>query len=134
MRLDKWLWAARFFKTRALAVEAIERGRVEVGGQIAKASRELRVGDAIRILQPPAPVRAVTVLGLSMVRGPAPEAQALYAETEASRAAHAAWVEARRLAPEPEAARDAGRPTKRQRRALDTERWQRWSASIDDPR
>jgi len=131
MRLDKWLWAARFFKTRALAVEAIERGRIEVGGQVAKPSRELHVGDALRLVQAPAPAREIAVLGLSMIRGPAPAAQALYAETEASLAARAAWVEARRLAPEPEAARDDGRPTKRQRRELDAERWQRWSASID---
>jgi len=134
MRLDKWLWAARFFKTRALAVEAIERGRIEVGGQAAKASRELRVGDTLRLVQPPAPARELAVLGLSMVRGPAAAAQALYAETEASLAARAAWIEARRLAPEPEAARDDGRPTKRERRELDAERWQRWSASIDDSR
>jgi ribosome-associated heat shock protein Hsp15 len=132
MRLDKWLWAARLFKTRALAVEAIERGRVEVGGQIAKASRELHAGDVLRLVQPPAPARELTVLGLSMTRGPAAVAQTLYAETEVSVAARAAWAEARRLAPEPEAVRDDGRPTKRERRELDSERWQRWSASIDD--
>jgi len=84
VRIDQWLWAARFFKTRSLAKQAIETGRVEVDGQRVKASRAVREGDALRILRGDARF-AVQVLGLSTVRGSAPVAQALYAETEASK-------------------------------------------------
>lgn len=86
VRLDLWLWAARFFKTRSLARQAIDTGKVEVGGQRAKASRALRVGDGLRIARGEE-IFEVAVLGLSDSRGPANVAQALYAETEASRAA-----------------------------------------------
>ena len=83
MRLDKWLWAARFYKTRGLAVEDIDKGRVQVNGQAAKRSRELRVGDRVSLRQGERGeiAREVRVLGLSEVRGPAPVAQLLYAET-----------------------------------------------------
>ena len=82
MRLDKWLWAARFYKTRALAVDDIDKGRVQVNGQAAKPSREVRVGDRVALRQGSAARRARgQVLGLSDVRGPAPVAQALYEET-----------------------------------------------------
>ena len=121
IRLDKWLWAARFYKTRALAAEEIGRGRVSVNGQLAKASRELRVGDRI-VLRQDAVERTVDLLGLSSVRGPAPVAQALYAETPESLAL--------RLGTEPADAIEQGRPTKRNRRQLAD--WQRWSASADD--
>ena len=84
VRIDQWLWAARFFKTRSLAKQAIETGRVEVDGQRVKASRAVREGDALRILRGDARF-AVQVLGLSTVRGSAPVAQALYAETEESK-------------------------------------------------
>jgi ribosome-associated heat shock protein Hsp15 len=133
-RLDKWLWAARFFKTRALAVDAIERHRVAVSGAPAKPGREVHIGDSLRLTLPGAPPRDVTVVALSSLRGPATVAQALYAETAESLASRAAWAEARRMAPEPAAARTEGRPTKRERRELDDtrERWQRWSATIDD--
>jgi ribosome-associated heat shock protein Hsp15 len=133
-RLDKWLWAARFFKTRALAVEAIERHRVTVNDAPAKAARDVRIGDTLRLRLPAAPPREITVVALSSLRGPASVAQALYRETAESLAARAAWAEARRLAPEPAAGRTEGRPTKRERRELDTTsaRWQRWSATIDD--
>jgi len=129
VRLDKWLWAARFFKTRALAAEEIGRGRVSVNGQVAKASRELRVGDRI-VLRQGALERTVHLLALSSVRGPAPVAQALYAETPASLAARLAAAEARRLGAEPATTIEQGRPTKRDRRRLAD--WQRWSASADD--
>ena len=129
IRLDKWLWAARFYKTRALAAEEIGRGRVSVNGQLAKASRELKVGDRIVLRQGPVE-RTVDLLGLSSVRGPAPVAQALYAETPESVAARLQAAEARRLGTEPADAIEQGRPTKRNRRQLAD--WQRWSASADD--
>ncbi|HSQ71153.1 MAG TPA: RNA-binding S4 domain-containing protein [Rubrivivax sp.] len=129
VRLDKWLWAARFFKTRALATEEVGRGRVSVNGQAAKASRELKVGDRI-VLRQGAVERTVDLLALSNVRGPAPVAQALYAETPQSIAARLAAAEARRLGAEPASSIEQGRPTKRDRRQLAS--WQRWSASADD--
>ena len=86
VRLDLWLWAARFFKTRALAKQAIETGKVEVGGQRAKPSRSVRPGDALVILRGEERFH-VEVAGLSDVRGPASVAQALYVESDASRAA-----------------------------------------------
>lgn len=128
-RLDKWLWAARFFKTRALAMEAIDRGRILVGGQAAKPSREVHVSDEIEIRDPGGLSRTVSVLGLSDVRGPAPVAQRLYAETEASRAAREAALNLRRMGVEPALAHTAGRPTKRDRRELAD--WDRWSATWD---
>ncbi|WP_322470544.1 RNA-binding S4 domain-containing protein [Hydrogenophaga sp. SNF1] len=130
VRLDKWLWAARFFKTRALSAEAIDKGRVSVNGQAAKASREPRVGDTIEFRQGNE-ARVVTVKGLSAVRGPAPVAQQLYEETPASVARRLAAAEQRRLAPEPALSQPMGRPTKRDRRTLKD--WgDRWSASLDD--
>jgi ribosome-associated heat shock protein Hsp15 len=129
VRLDKWLWAARFYKTRALASDEIGRGRVLVNGQLAKASRELKAGDRVRLRQG-AIERTVDVLGLSTNRGPAPVAQALYAETPDSLASRAKAAESRRLAAEPADAIEQGRPTKRDRRRLSD--WQRWSASIDN--
>jgi len=129
VRLDKWLWAARFFKTRALAAEAVERGRVEVNGQTTKPARELKRGDRLRLRHGP-DERTVEVLALSVVRGPAPVAQTLYAETEESLTRRQAQAEARRLAAEPAMSIEQGRPTKRDRRQL--AQWQRWSASVDD--
>ncbi|MBB5205959.1 ribosome-associated heat shock protein Hsp15 [Inhella inkyongensis] len=129
MRLDKWLWAARFFKTRALAVEAVERQRVQVNGQGAKPGRDVRVGDRIALTQT-GWVREVEILGLSLARGPAPVAQALYRDSEASLRAAAEYAERRRLAPEPAATIEQGRPTKRDRRAL--QEWDRWSAHLDE--
>lgn len=141
MRLDKWLWCARFYKTRSLAVEEIGRGRVTVNGSNAKASREIRVGDCIHLKQGNIP-KEVLVRGLSGMRGPAPVAQQLYEETAQSIATREQLAEQRRLAPEPAealAALHTGRPTKRDRREIDrarrdnSERWgDRWSASIDD--
>lgn len=129
VRLDKWLWAARLFKTRALAAEEIGRGRVSVNGQVAKASRELRPGDRI-VLRQGAVERTVDLLTLSTFRGPAPVAQLLYAETPESIAARLKAAEARRLGAEPANAIEQGRPTKRDRRKLVD--WRRWSASAED--
>ena len=129
LRLDKWLWAARFCKTRALATDEIGKGRVRVNEQVVKPARELKVGDRVELRQGVV-LRTVVVRGLSAVRGPAPVAQALYEETPASIAAREAVAERRRLAPEPAAAIDQGRPTKRDRRQLAD--WNRWSARADD--
>ncbi len=129
MRLDKWLWAARFYKTRALAVDEINLGRVRVGGQPVKPARDVRVGDLLSI-RIGTLAREVEVKGLSPQRGPAPQAQALYAETPASITAREAAAEARRLAPEPADSIAQGRPTKQDRRRLAD--WDRWSASLDD--
>ena len=142
MRLDKWLWCARFYKTRSLAVEEIGKGRVTVNQANAKASREIRVGDTIHLRQSSIP-KEVMVRGLSGMRGPAPVAQQLYEETATSLATRAELAEQRRLAPEPAASLallHTGRPTKRDRRDIDRVRedhrstgWgDRWSASIDD--
>ena len=130
MRLDKWLWCARFYKTRALATEEIGRGRVTVNAQAVKAARELRVGDTVALRQGPV-ARTVVVRGLSAMRGPAPVAQQLYEETPGSIAARQQAAEQRRLAPEPAASLHEGRPTKRDRREM-TQWNDRWSASIDE--
>ena len=89
VRLDQWLWAARFFRTRALARQAVDTGKVELAGQRPKAARAIRAGEALRI-QRGEEVFEVLVRGVGDVRGPAPVAQALYAETEASRQAREA--------------------------------------------
>jgi ribosome-associated heat shock protein Hsp15 len=130
IRLDKWLWAARFFKTRALASEDIGHGRVAVNGQVAKASREVRLGELIELRQSGQSPREVFVRGLSAQRGPAPVAQLLYEETAASIARREAAALARRQGNEPAQTLEHGRPTKRNRRQLAD--WQRWSASVDD--
>lgn len=127
-RLDKWLWAARFFKTRSLASEEIAKGRVSVNGQVAKASREPKLGDLVELHQGDFR-RTVRVLGLSNERGPASVAQALYTETEASLALRAQQNEQRRLGIEPAQSIEQGRPTKRDRRQLAD--WQRWSATAE---
>lgn len=128
LRLDKWLWAARFYKTRALAVEEIARGRVELNGQPVKPARELRPGDLLRLRQGVV-LREVRVLALSTIRGPATVAQSLYEETPDSVAARERAAEARRLAPEPADTIAQGRPTKQDRRRLAD--WNRWSAEAD---
>lgn len=118
VRLDKWLWAARFYKTRSLAADEIGRGRVQVNDQLVKAARDVKLGDLITVRRGEAPM-TVLVLGLSNVRGPAPVAQTLYEETEESRLTREAAAERRRLAPEPAHDIAAGRPTKRDRREID---------------
>jgi ribosome-associated heat shock protein Hsp15 len=129
IRLDKWLWAARFFKTRSLAADEVERGRVSVNGQPAKPARELRVGDTVALRQGNVP-RTVVVAGLSAMRGPASAAALLYQETADSLAERERIAAQRRLAPEPATSIEQGRPTKRDRRQL--AQWNRWSATPDD--
>jgi ribosome-associated heat shock protein Hsp15 len=129
VRLDKWLWAARLYKTRSLAAEEVERGRVTLNGQDVKPARAVRPGDRLLVRQGTVR-RELVVRALSRVRGPAPQAQALYEETAQSLAARQQAAEARRLASEPALAIEQGRPTKRDRRRLAD--WQRWSASVDD--
>jgi ribosome-associated heat shock protein Hsp15 len=119
MRLDKWLWAARFFKTRTLAVEAIEGGRVSVNDDRAKPAKEIRVGDRLSIRRPPFEF-AIVVKDLSDKRGPATVAATLYEETIESRARRAVLAAEMKALPQP---RFKGRPTKKTRR--DYERWLR---------
>ncbi|TFZ04704.1 RNA-binding S4 domain-containing protein [Ramlibacter rhizophilus] len=133
LRIDKWLWAARFYKTRSLAAEEIGKGRVEVNGQQAKAAREVKAGDTVSIRHE-AVTRTVVVRGLSAQRGPAPVAQQLYEETADSMAGRERAAEQRRLAREPSLSIEQGRPTKRDRRDLEQVRrgWgDRWSAGLD---
>ena len=128
VRLDKWLWAARFYKTRSLATEEVAKGRVLLNGQPAKPSRDLKLGDRLR-LRIGTLERELLVRGISHLRGPAPQAQALYEETTESLAANLLAAERRRLAPEPALSLTQGRPTKQDRRAMAD--WDRWSASVD---
>jgi ribosome-associated heat shock protein Hsp15 len=135
VRLDQWLCAARFYKTRGLAADEVDKGRVHVNDQAAKPAKAVRVGDTVAIKRSGDPVvQVVQVLAVSKTRGSASIAQTLYAETPESASARSANKEQRRLAPEPAATITQGRPTKRDRRDMGqaTERWQRWSASIDD--
>ena len=129
VRLDKWLWAARLYRTRTLATQNVTLGRVEVNGAPAKPSRELHVGDRLTVQQ--AGYRQELVISkLAAQRGSATIARTLYEETAESLAARDHALQQRRLAPEPALSAEAGRPTKRNRRALAD--WERWSASVDD--
>ena len=116
VRIDAWLWAARFFKTRTLAKKACDLGRISSNGQMAKAAREVRVKDMLRITNDGGEFE-VEVLGLSDVRGPASVAQTLYRETEASREARQKAAAERRAAREFEIL-PQGRPSKRDRRRI----------------
>jgi ribosome-associated heat shock protein Hsp15 len=133
LRIDKWLWAARFFKTRSLASEEIDKGRVAVNGQEVKPAREVKAGDTVAVRRGGV-TRTVVVKGVSAVRGPAPVAQQLYEETPESLREREQAAEQRRYAPEPALSIENGRPTKRGRRELDEAKgWgDRWSASVDD--
>ena len=136
LRIDKWLWAARFYKTRTLAADEIGKNRVQINGEVAKASREVKAGDLVAMRVGGGIDRIVRVRGLSGQRGPAPAAQQLYEETPESLAAQAAAREQRRMGSEPALSIVQGRPTKRDRRELDgavrhAEWDNRWSASID---
>jgi len=134
LRIDKWLWAARFYKTRSLACDEIDKGRVQVNGAAVKPARELKAGDSVQ-LRSGAVTRTVTVLAISDKRGPAPQAALLYQETAESIAQRQLAAEQRRLAPEPALTLTQGRPTKRDRRdgeKLRSGQWNaRWSATID---
>ena len=116
VRMDKWLWAARFFKTRSLAAKACDLGRIESNGQAAKSAREVRVGDLLQVKNDGGDFQ-VEVLVLSETRGPAAAAQTLYRETEASRDLRLKLAEERKSMPHSEAFR-AGKPSKRDRREI----------------
>src|SRR4029078_6561155 len=117
VRKDKWLWAARFFKTRALATRACELGRIQSNGQPAKPSREVKVGVLLEVKNDSGDFQ-VEVLLLSEMRGPATVAQTLYRETDASRALRLKLAEERKNTPHFEAAWGTGKPSKRDRRDL----------------
>src|SRR5690348_16001823 len=117
LRLDKWLWAARFYKHRALATEAVAGGKVEVNGERAKPAKPLKVGDEIR-LRLGAYEHIVIVRALSDRRGPASVAQTLYEETPKSKAERERLGEQLRLAPAAFVYEEKGRPTKKDRRQL----------------
>jgi ribosome-associated heat shock protein Hsp15 len=116
VRIDKWLWAARFFKTRSLAARACELGRIQSNGQPAKPAREVRIGDMLQVTNDGGDFH-VEVLGLSEVRGPASVAQTLYRETEASRELRLKVAAERRAMKQFEQL-PAGRPDKRDRRRI----------------
>ena len=134
IRIDKWLWAARFYKTRSLATDEIGKGRVAINEQTVKASREVKVGDMVSARQGDV-TRTVKVLGISDQRGAAPIAQALYEETTDSLELREKVSVQRRLSREPALSIAQGRPTKRNRRDLEKAKqvgWNdRWSASVD---
>ena len=135
LRIDKWLWAARFYKTRTLATDEIDKGRVAINGQEVKPAREVKVGDTVS-LRREGVTRTVVVKGVSDTRGPAPVAQQLYEETAESLKERDKAAEQRRYAREPALSIEHGRPTKRGRRDLDEAKgWgDRWSASVDEPK
>jgi ribosome-associated heat shock protein Hsp15 len=117
VRMDKWLWAARFFKTRSLAARACELGRIGSNGQPAKAAREVRTGDMLQVKNDTGDFQ-LEVLALSEMRGPAAVAQTLYRETEASRESRLRLAEERKSMPHFETLRE-GKPSKRDRRKID---------------
>jgi ribosome-associated heat shock protein Hsp15 len=117
MRVDKWLWAARFFKTRSLASQACDLGRIRVNGNPVKPSREVRVGDLLQVKNPSGEFQ-VEILALSSMRGPAAAAQMLYHETEASRELRLKLAAEKKAMPHFEDFRE-GKPSKRDRRELD---------------
>ncbi len=132
IRIDKWLWAARFYKTRSLATDEINKGRVAVNGQVVKPAREVKLGELVS-LRREGSTRTVQVLAISDVRGSAPIAQLLYSETPESLQARELHSQQRRFAREPALSIAHGRPTKRDRRDLEQAEhgWDdRWSASL----
>ena len=132
LRIDKWLWAARFYKTRSLATEEIDKGRVRINDLEVKPAKEVKTGDRVALRQGPV-TRTLVVRGISDKRGGAPAAQLLYEETEASVKLREQLAEQQRL--EPANSQEHGRPTKRDRRSIDKvsdKNWgNRWSASAD---
>ena len=132
IRIDKWLWAARFYKTRSLATDEINKGRVAVNGQVVKPAREVKLGELVS-LRREGLTRTVQVLAISDMRGSAPIAQLLYSETPESLQARELHSQQRRFAREPALSIAHGRPTKRDRRDLEQAEhgWDdRWSASL----
>jgi ribosome-associated heat shock protein Hsp15 len=130
LRIDKWLWAARFYKTRSLASEEIDKGRVQVNGVAVKPAREVKAGDSV-LVRIGVVTRTVMVRAVSDKRGGAPVAALLFEETPESILLRAQSAETRRLAPEPALSLTQGRPTKRDRRQSERNWGSRWSASID---
>jgi ribosome-associated heat shock protein Hsp15 len=130
MRIDKWLWAARFYKTRSLAAQELDKGRIQLNGHAVKPSHDIKPGDKLTLRQGPV-LRELLVKGLSMQRGAAPVAQALYEESADSIEKRLLAAEHRKLNSEPAASIEHGRPTKRERRSIDKGWDSRWSASID---
>ena len=132
VRIDKWLWAARFYKTRGMATEEVDKGRVRINDAEVKPAKEIKLGDTVLLRQGQLS-RTVVVRGISDKRGGAPQAQLLYEETEASVKLREQASEQRRL--EPANSLEHGRPTKRDRRDIDkvnSKSWgDRWSASAD---
>ena len=118
VRIDKWLWAARFFKTRSLAAEAIAAGKVEVNEERVKPAKMIRLGDSVSVRLGPY-LHVVSVRGLSERRGPATVAATLYEETAESTSARAKLAEQLRMAPAAFVYEEKGRPTKRDRREID---------------
>jgi ribosome-associated heat shock protein Hsp15 len=131
LRIDKWLWAARFYKTRSLACEEVTKHRVQINGQDVKPAREVKVGDTLTVRQGYV-TKTIWVKGISAVCGPAPVAQQLYEETPESIALRAKQAEQNRLAHEPAHSIEHGRPTKRDRRQIEHAWNERWSASADE--
>jgi ribosome-associated heat shock protein Hsp15 len=118
VRIDKWLWAARFYKTRSLAADAIGGGKVSINGDAVKPAKMVQVGDEVRVRLGPYE-HVVIVRGLSERRGPASVAQGLYEETPASIAAREKLAEQLRMAPAAFVYEEKGRPTKRDRREIE---------------
>ena len=137
LRIDKWLWAARFYKTRSLASDEVDKGRVHVNGAAVRPARCVLVGDVVQV-RIGVVSRSVIVKAVSDKRGSAPVAALMFEETSESVAERAALAEQRRLAPEPALSLSQGRPTKRERRDTDLARQQqasdwgeRWSGALD---
>jgi ribosome-associated heat shock protein Hsp15 len=130
LRIDKWLWAARFYKTRSLACDEVTKHRVQINGQDVKPAREVKVGDTLTVRQGNI-TKTIQVKGISAARGPAPVAQQLYEETPESIALRAKLAEQNRMAAEPAHSIEHGRPTKRDRRQIEHAWNERWSASTD---
>ena len=137
LRIDKWLWAARFYKTRSLAADELDKGRVRINDTAAKPAREVKVGDEVQLRQGQT-VTCLVVRGISSQRSGAPLARLLYEETAESVAAKTMMAQQRHLEPEPASSQGHGRPTTRERRDLDKAGsksgqadWDsRWSASM----
>ena len=130
LRIDKWLWAARFYKTRTLAVDDIHKGRIHVNAQEAKPAREVRAGDTV-VLRQAGISRTLVVKAVSDKRGSAPVAQQLFEETPESLQLRAQAAEQRRMGTEPGLSLKDGRPNKHDRRAVENAWGARWSASVD---
>jgi ribosome-associated heat shock protein Hsp15 len=131
LRIDKWLWAARFYKTRSLACDEVTKHRVQINGQDVKPAREVKVGDTLMVRQGHI-TKTLVVKGISAARGPAPVAQQLYEETPESMTLRAKLADQNRMAFEPAHSIEHGRPTKRDRRQIEHAWNERWSASADD--